>query len=155
MEEPRFLADAMVGRLARFLRMLGYDTADAGDRPDHEIRARAGAEGRRLLTRDRALARATPGALLLNRIDLAGQLAQCARAFPPFRTEPRFDRCTRCNGALSAEPELLDDPGAAAAGRAATGPVHRCDRCGQRYWEGSHTARIRADLARMLEDAGR
>lgn len=52
---PRLLADGMLGKLAKWLRLLGYDTAYENDAPDHELARRARAEGRILLTRDREL----------------------------------------------------------------------------------------------------
>jgi uncharacterized protein with PIN domain len=52
---PRFVADAMLGRLARWLRLLGFDTAWVQDVSDGELVRRAIEEGRVILTRDRAL----------------------------------------------------------------------------------------------------
>ncbi|HEU4566374.1 MAG TPA: Mut7-C RNAse domain-containing protein, partial [Gemmatimonadaceae bacterium] len=57
---PRFLADAMLERLARWLRVLGFDTAGAAG-PDRALARRAAAEGRILLTRDRRLAAEAEG----------------------------------------------------------------------------------------------
>ena len=54
---PLFLADAMLGRLAKWMRLLGFDTLYAGQASDHQIAALARAEGRIVLTRDRELAR--------------------------------------------------------------------------------------------------
>jgi hypothetical protein len=51
----RFSADVMLGRLARWLRVLGHDTAYETDVDDPDLVARADAEGRVLLTRDRHL----------------------------------------------------------------------------------------------------
>jgi len=61
--QPRFLADRMLGTLCRYLRFMGYDTvsatemAEGNTREDTILLARARAEGRILLTRDRELAR--------------------------------------------------------------------------------------------------
>src|SRR5580658_184832 len=61
----RWWADEMLGRLARYLRMVGLDTAYVPGLTDDEVVRRAGAEGRTLLTRDRQLARRVPGAFLV------------------------------------------------------------------------------------------
>jgi len=53
----RLLADSMLGSLGRWLRLLGYDTAVARSESDWQIVHQARAEGRVILTRDRALAR--------------------------------------------------------------------------------------------------
>src|SRR5512136_997661 len=76
--DPRFAADAMVGRLARYLRFLGYDTAYRPDVDDAELVRRAREETRIVLTRDRALVRerkASP-ALVLQSESALGQLRE-------------------------------------------------------------------------------
>lgn len=152
MEEPRFLTDAMLGRLTRYLRMLGYDTVDRADATEDELRRRAAVEGRVLLTRDRRLAAGTPGAVLLRDGDLVGQLRELARLRPPMRDQPRFDRCTRCNGRLEPEAGLASGPASSAPGDG-TRSVVRCPDCGHRYWEGSHTAGIRERIHRALRES--
>ncbi|RME40127.1 MAG: hypothetical protein D6793_00070, partial [Thermoflexia bacterium] len=73
----RFLADGMLGRLARWLRLLGYDTAYENHADDLELARRARAEGRILLTRDRALAaRKGLRALLIESEDVQEQVRQ-------------------------------------------------------------------------------
>jgi uncharacterized protein len=134
-------ADEMLGRLARYLRFVGLDTAYETGLPDDEVVRRSGAEGRTLLTRDRALARQVPGAVLLTHVDLEGQWRELARRFPGLPTAPRFDRCTVCNGSLVAAPP--DERGR---------PTFRCTRCDHRYWDGSHTAHIRATLERWAAE---
>ena len=61
---PRFVADSMLGSLARWLRMLGYDTAYRKDVADDELSRLASSEKRRILTRDKDLAK-EPEAILV------------------------------------------------------------------------------------------
>lgn len=137
----RWLADEMLGRLARYLRILGEDTEYVRGMSDGEIVAAATAGGRRVITRDRELATRSAGSVLLHAAELGAQLRELRAAEPSLPTEPAFDRCTRCNGTLEAAGT------AAAGGSAPPGVVRfRCAACGQHYWEGSHTRRIRADL---------
>jgi uncharacterized protein with PIN domain len=149
----RWLADEMLGRLARYLRVLGMDTEYVRGAADDEIRRRTQADRRTLVTRDRALALGTPGALLLRRTDLPGQLRELHAFRPAMSVQPRFDRCTLCNGALLASHETPHPPAGASDSLA---PGHlpterfRCGSCGHEYWEGSHTARLRRDLERWL-----
>ena len=98
--EPRLLVDAMLGRLARRLRLLGYDAEYAGDVSDAEIVRRARLEGRIIVTRDRDLVRRR-GVRTLAVISerLPEQLAQVARAYP-LVPEKRALRCGECNAAL-------------------------------------------------------
>lgn len=142
----RLLADGMLGRLTRWLRLLGYDTIYAPDTDDAELLRRARAEDRVLLTADRALA-ARPGArtLLIQAQDLPGQLQQVhAELGPPPGAE--FSRCLVCNGRLA----QVDK--AALAGRlppyvlARHHVFFRCPDCGRIYWPGTHVERMRAML---------
>ncbi|MCI4373495.1 MAG: Mut7-C RNAse domain-containing protein, partial [Thermoplasmata archaeon] len=135
-------ADEMLGRLARYLRIVGLDTAYVPGLDDDEILRRSSAEGRVLLTRDRALAHRTPGSALLHGVRIEDQWLEMRTRFPTLPNEPRFDRCTQCNGPLSEvpaadvpteDPRVPDD--VAGSGR----PVFRCESCGHFYWEGSHT----------------
>jgi hypothetical protein len=85
---PRFLADAMLGRLARWLRVLGFDTAYDPTVHDPALVRMANAEGRVLLTRDRHLA-ALPAPLPPD--EAAALVPPAARGLPgPVR------RCEAC-----------------------------------------------------------
>ncbi len=146
---PRWLADEMVGRLARYLRFVGCDTEYARGLPDEEIVERARREDRVLLTRDRALAARCPGSLLLTSPNLEDQWRTVRAAYPELPTTVAFRRCTECNGRL--EP-FTPAPGAPRDeripwDRVAGGlPLYRCANCGHVYWEGTHTAGIRDRL---------
>lgn len=148
--ETRFLADAMLGRLARWLRLLGFDTAWDAAIADADVARRALEEERIVLTRDRALPEEwrLPRVVVLRSEATGEQLRELARLFPLRETAQPFTRCSRCNA-------LLDDVSADAV--AASVPPRiaatqarflRCRGCGHVYWEGSHVARIR----RALED---
>lgn len=143
----KLLTDGMLGRLTRWLRVLGYDTVYAPDADDTELLRRARAEGRVLLTADRALA-ARRGArtLLIQAQDLAGQLRQARTALgPPPGKE--FSRCVACNGELvEADRSALTDrvpPFVFATQR----EFYRCPDCGRIYWPGTHVEHMRAILS--------
>ncbi|MCI4340419.1 MAG: DUF5615 family PIN-like protein [Thermoplasmata archaeon] len=153
MAESRWLADEMLGRLARYLRFLGHDTEYVRGATDAEISDRARSENRRLLTRDRLLAQAVPSAILLESPHLREQLRELRERAPETSFDIRFDRCTLCNGALrpSGPPTGSPRPPGPQDGPADLDrPTFVCERCGHRYWEGSHTAHIRRQLAEWL-----
>jgi uncharacterized protein len=153
---PRLLADEMVGRLARYLRMVGCDTTYARGWADDEIVRVARAEGRVVLTRDRALAARAERAVLLRAVDLPGQVRQVLGELPGMPREVAFDRCTICNGPLVAaatDPESVPAPPSAAGGPPPGVAVFACQNCGHRYWEGSHTAAVRRRLAEWATEA--
>ncbi len=156
MSEPRWIADEMVGRLARYLRFLGHDTEYARGLDDDEIARRAVAEGRRLLTRDRDLARRVPGAVLLTARDIQGQLRAVRAAAPSASFEVAFTRCTLCNALLAPWTPPASGPWPREVPRRGGGPdllVYACVACGHLYWEGSHTARVRREVAAWLAAA--
>nr|AIF05544.1 hypothetical protein [uncultured marine group II/III euryarchaeote KM3_185_B03] len=126
----------MLGRLARWLRLLGHDTlyADVGD--DELLRL---AETRRLLTRDRELAR-RGNVAPIESDELRAQLFEIA---PPPTTP--FTRCTACNGALH-DASSAEAARAPERVRAVHGEFRACDACGQLYWPGTHFERIRDSL---------
>ncbi len=151
--EPRFVADAMLGRLARWLRLLGWDVAYDPGLGDRELARLAAREDRVLLTRDRGLlARRIVRRGLLVRDDGVGrQLAQVLRDLgldpDPARA---WTRCSLCNTPTEEVPKE------SVAGRvpAYTYATHerfrRCPGCGKVYWGGTHRALACADLVRWL-----
>jgi len=147
---PRFIADEMVGRLARYLRIVGCDTTYARGVSDDDILRLALAEGRVILTRDRDLAARSKRAVLLRSPYLTDQWRAVRAAFPEVPQDLHFTRCTECNGELV----RVEVPSGGTSGegipwdRVREGlPLYRCGTCGHYYWEGSHTADVRARIA--------
>jgi uncharacterized protein len=148
-DTPRWFADEMVGRLARYLRFVGCDTAYERGLSDDEVIAKAATEDRVVLTRDRALARRAGRSLLLSSPALATQWHEVARAYPGLPHDVSFSRCTLCNGVLvpaGPSSEANEDPTVPWSRVRAGLPLYRCTGCAHLFWEGSHTARVRATL---------
>lgn len=149
----RFLCDEMLGRLARDLRLLGHDAAYAGDLGDAAILAQAREEGRVLLTGDRELARRAGADAVL--VPPAGHDERLRfvldRLRLPLDAALWLSRCPRCNALLAPDGTHADAlPPEVPRDR----PLLRCPGCGQRYWEGSHTERIRERLAELARRRG-
>lgn len=134
-EAPRFLADEMLGTLARELRVLGYDAAYVKDLDDDEVLERAREEARLLLTRDRRLAeRAGEAALLLEARDPGDQVDRVVQALELSPDPEAFlSRCLGCN----VEIEPTHAPGAVPED-VESNTHWRCPSCGKVYWLGSH-----------------
>lgn len=150
MDEPRFVADAMLGRLARWLRALGYDTLYLRDAPDRRLLAIALAERRRLLTRDVALAlRAREAGLLVRAETLDLQILEVTQACG-LGGRRALSRCLECNGVLvPAAPEAVRDrvpPYTFATRR----EFRVCPGCDRVFWAGTHVAGIRRRLEPYL-----
>lgn len=151
-QPPRFLADAMLERLARWLRVLGFDTLYAPHPEDHELVALAAAEDRLLLTRDRhLLSELRPRrALEMMSDEPLIQLAQVMAACDITRAGPLFTRCLECNSVLVELPESEATSLVPPRSREIGGPVRRCPGCERVYWHGSHARRMEAALRRAL-----
>jgi len=156
---PRWLADEMVGRLARYLRFAGCDTVYVRGLTDEEILDEARREDRVILTRDRRLAGRAPRSLLLTSPFIADQWREVRAAYPGIPSTVTFDRCTECNGSLVRVPPSSPPSGPSVPvdgvpwDRVALGlELYRCSACNHYYWEGSHTADVRARLARWAQE---
>jgi uncharacterized protein with PIN domain len=143
--EPRFVADAMLGRLARWLRLMGFDTRYDPRGEDDRLAALAAAEGRWLVTRDtRLAARAAPGlrTILVRSNHHREQIDEVMAAVGRPVARP-LTRCAECNGELrevSREEVAAEVPDHVLA---VAERFHRCAGCGRVYWPGSHLDGIR------------
>lgn len=146
----RFVADAMVGTLAKWLRILGYDTCFDAEMDDHQLVRLARAEDRVLLTRDRELAQ-RPGlkSVLLISESLESQVNQ---VLTELHLEPdrSFSRCPVCNEPLAeVDREAARDRVPAYVAR--THESFRvCPACQRVYWRGTHWQQMDEQLARIL-----
>lgn len=144
----RFVADAHLGGLARFLRMLGYDTVHENALPDAQIRRLAHEERRIVLTRDRELLKCREIAFgcYVHELKAETQLREVAVRFDLAAGARPFTLCLRCN--LPLEP--ADDAQVRAYALPAVVERYsvflRCAGCARVFWEGSHFARMRAVL---------
>ena len=150
---PLFLADSMLGRLARYLRFLGFDTLYERQIADALLLARAQSEGRILLSRDtgifetRAVASGAIGALLLHSSDTIEQLRQVAGELELGKYIGRLpSRCVDCNGPLEelarAQARQLVPPFVLATQI----EISYCPCCNHCVWRGSHWDNVMARI---------
>lgn len=154
--EPRFAADAMLGRLARWLRILGYDTFYDSAVEDGDLVRRAVAEGRHLLTRDRRLPEEwrIDGCTVLASDDPLEQLRAVLQMLGarPAETAGLFSRCPACNDVLVDADRLETRGSVPLRVWESHEAFSRCPGCGKIYWQGSHTRRIRRRLEALRGD---
>jgi uncharacterized protein with PIN domain len=147
--ERKFLCDEMLGALARWLRIIGYDAAYAKGGGDAEILAMAVCDGRVLLTRDEQLAERSGGrAVLIRSCDLDEQLAQL-RDELGVRYHSDSPRCPLCGNILAIETREEASGHVPENSLRSCGGFFRCLGCGHRYWEGSHWKGIMDRLGRL------
>lgn len=138
-ETTALLVDAMLGKLATYLRMCGYDATYTGERgietDDHAL-ALAHTEDRLVVTRDTDLARQAEQSVLLATRDVTDQLRELRDA--GFELDLADDpvRCSACNGPLERVDRTEPTPDYAPDTHEET--VWRCRNCGQHFWKGSH-----------------
>jgi hypothetical protein len=151
--EPRFLVDAMLGKLARWLAILGYDAKFAGvdGRSDLELLREAQREGRVFVTRDRRI----PDVAGLRKVviaheDFEAQLRQLI-AEMALKPDPAllFSRCAYCNEPLETLTREVALPLVPPKVRTLVTPFWRCGLCGRLYWNGTHTDAIVATIRRL------
>lgn len=143
--ELRFFADVMVGRLMRWLRALGIDTAWEDAIPDGELVRRSLAENRYILTRDRRLPEdwRVSNYLLLKSENPLEQLREVVEHFNIKPPPQLFTRCLVCNTPL--RPASADETAAQVPPtvRENQKDFQYCPNCRKVYWAGSHTNRMR------------
>ena len=151
--EPRFIVDTMLGDLAKWLRILGYDTYYSTRAEDWEILRRAEREGRIVVTMDGGLYnRARRRGLRAVRITTFGaaqRLAELSLHVPVrLEADPAKSRCPECGGPLRVVRDKDSLRGRVPpAALEAYDTFYVCTRCGRVYWEGSHWRNIRRVLA--------
>ena len=154
-----FAADRMLGRLARMLRLLGYDTLYSPDSTATQLGEIARRGGRVVLTRG-VIEKRFPQIANVFRVGSEYAPEQLREVVERFRLDTRaglWTRCTLCNATI----ERIDK----AAVQGAVAPkvfqiydeFFRCSGCGHIYWRGSHVERILSNLGRLLGqiDTGR
>jgi len=136
----KFIADMMLGRLARWLRLYGYDTL-YGIEDDDEIIEVALKEGRVVLTKDVALAeraeRLGVNVFLLRSNSLEGQVEELKRLGVEFgELFPANARCPKCNGPIKAVSKEVVKGKVPPRVYENYNEFYVCENCGQIYWPG-------------------
>jgi len=152
LHDVRFFADAMLGRLARWLRVMGYDCAYVSNIDDAEFARRAAAEDRIILTRDRLLCerRAVRDRFVFITSDmLNAQVAQMRSAFG-LDASGFLTRCLRCNILLEVLQKEAVVPSVPAYVSRTQERFSCCAGCGRIYWGGTHKERMREEVERLL-----
>jgi hypothetical protein len=148
----KFIADAMLGTLARWLRGMGYDVAYDPLLPDRKLLRRAREEGRILLTRDTGMIalKDVPKHVFITHDAVEKQIAQ---VFSELKLTPNpvqfLIRCLACNGLLAVVEKESIKAEVPPFVYATQKVFRRCPDCRRIYWEGTHVPRMRETLKRL------
>lgn len=147
---PQFVVDSNLGRLARYLRLLGFDSLYRNDYTDDRVAKIACEEHRTVLTRD--------SVLLRRRIITHGyfvreskprlQTNEVLKRFDLYRMIAPFTRCTRCNGNLEKVDKRTIESRLEPLTKKYYNEFRICRHCRQVYWPGSHHVRA----LRLIEE---
>jgi hypothetical protein len=149
--EVRFIADSMLGRLAKWLRVMGYDT-HYQPYYDEDAIGHLVHEGRRLLSRHRPTVDHYPNSLFIHSDHIRGQLHEM-RSSDLITTDRSkwFSRCLICNVALNvAESEDVRESVPEYIFYQNITGIRSCPSCGRYFWPGSH----RQMMIMQLEEWG-
>jgi hypothetical protein len=154
--DVQLVCDSMLGRLARFLRLLGADTLYRRDWRDAELTSLAHRERRLLLTRDTRLAqrRDAPPHLLLASNDAFGQLVEVCRALGISPGAACFTRCLACNAELTESTPQAERDRLFPFVRETRDRILACKGCRKLYWEGTHLKKMREMLGELERALG-
>lgn len=140
LRETHFVLDCHLGRLARYLRQLGFDTLYRNDYRDEVLAQTSADEHRILLTRDRNLLKRSiiTHGYFIRAFDPRKQLDEVINRFDLRAQIIPFGRCTRCNGIVERVDKKTIEHQLEPKTRKYFDTFWRCASCGQIYWEGSH-----------------
>jgi uncharacterized protein with PIN domain len=142
-----FIADVHLGKLAKLLRMLGFDCLYHNNYTNQQLINIAAGTGRVLLTRNSTLSRS---AFFIESEDAMQQLKQTLTAFPLVGAIKPFTRCIVCNESLQskekAEVEMLLKRNTAIY----YNQFWQCKQCQRIYWKGSHYEKMKQQLEELL-----
>ncbi len=152
----KFVADVHLGKLVRFLRLLGFDTFYRNHHPDMDLLRIMEQEHRGLLTRDRPLLmhrRVTRGYWLRSQ-DPYQQILEVLKRFDLWEQIQPYHRCLRCNGVLTpvSKKAIMDrlEPKT----KKYYSDFVQCSNCKNIYWKGSHYSRLNALIKKIKSHSG-
>jgi uncharacterized protein with PIN domain len=152
----RFVVDMTVGKLAKWLRALGFDTAVYPGRDLHRLVQLSRRENRVIVTRNRQLkAKLFLGNILILKENEADrQIAAVIRSMKIPVVPQRFlSRCLRCNELLETVPRERVEGKVPEFVFHAHEAFHRCPACQKIYWEGTHPTNMKRKIEKILGSA--
>ena len=140
LRDPKFIADVHLGKLARYLRMCGFDTCCDPDLGDRDIIEISRASRRVILTRDRGLLKnklVTHGYWIRSQKPMEQLKEVVLRLDLQNRIDP-FTRCMECNGTLEEVEKVIVEDALQEKTKKYYSQFKKCSGCGRIFWEGSH-----------------
>ncbi|QBR82908.1 twitching motility protein PilT [Legionella israelensis] len=142
--EPKFILDVHLGRLAKYLRLIGFDCRYDNNLSDAEIVDLAQEEKRIILTRDKGLLKhkKVRRGYWIRNTNSRKQLAEVAMKFDLLALMAPFSRCLECNSKLKEIPLVRVKHLLPEKTQRYYKTIAHCSNCGKYYWQGSHYQRL-------------
>lgn len=149
----KFVVDCNLGRLSRYLRLLGFDCLYRNDYRDKEVAAISQQQHRVVLTRDRRLLqhKVIDRGFFVRSTRPKEQVNEVMKRLDLYRLVRPFSRCTRCNGSLESVSKDAVDALLQPKTRLHYNVFRQCPDCHQVYWQGSHHERMLKLVEEFLE----
>lgn len=146
LRRPRFVVDCNLGRLARYLRLLGLDCIYRNDLSDDDVAAISAAQHRIVLTRDRRLLhrKIIAHGFFVRAVRPRDQVREVLARLDLYRAIAPFSRCTRCNAPLQRVEKHRIQHRLEPKTRRYYSDFLQCPSCERIYWQGGHHARAQA-----------
>ena len=151
LSEPRFLLDVHLGRLATYLRMLGFDTLYRNDYDDPDLADISEKQNRILLTCDRKLLmrkQVSYGYLVRSRKPRQ-QITEVLKRFALFGYQSASARCIQCNGIIQAVDKKQIESQLLPLTKQHYDQFFQCASCQKIYWEGSHFEKMQVLIKKL------
>jgi len=151
----KFVVDGMLGKLARWLRMMGDDVEYSTSMDDPELLEIAKKEHRVLLTRDfslyqQAVAKGVEAHYVEGKTEQEKLAELAARFGINLEIDMATSRCPKCNTPIKSAPiEKVADRVEKSTLERVT-KFWECPKCGQVYWQGAHWTKIRETLENSM-----
>jgi uncharacterized protein with PIN domain len=151
LRQTKFILDVHLGKLAKWLRLLGFDTLYRNDYRDFEIVRIAVKEKRIILTRDRGIlkAKAVTHGYWIRSTKPDEQIQEVLSRFDLFAQIRPFQRCLICNGIINGIDKKKVMNRLPAKTALYYEKFYTCSRCGKIYWKGSHHQKMNAFVQKL------
>ena len=156
---PKFLVDPNVGRLAKWLRVIGYDTLFIPEADDTELLRVAMDQGRTVITRDgyimerRVVTKGKVKVVLLRSDDFREQMRQLTESLG-LDYQDCFTLCVECNARLEEVSKEVVRDGVPPFVYESHEQFQACPNCGRLYWRGTHWRNMNAEMDRFWGAGG-
>jgi len=154
LRDPKFVLDVHLGRLAKYLRVMGFDTLYRNDYADNQIVEISLKEKRIILTRDKGLLmrNAVQRGYWVRNTSVKAQAVEVIRRFNFFSLISPFKRCIECNGIIEPVDKetivSLIQPGT----KKYFNEFYRCTGCRKVYWKGSHYGKMNEFIMGIIKE---